>query len=82
MLQVFSANLCMHVTIHLEAVYRILCDLKRSPGAGLLYTTQIALCVEAYTDADYAGFVCDRQLTSSYCTFVRGNLITWHSKKQ
>jgi hypothetical protein len=24
----------------------------------------------------------DRRSTSTYCTFVGGNLVTWHSKKQ
>lgn len=36
----------------------------------------------AYTDADYAGSIVDRRFTSSYCTFIGGNLVTWRSKKQ
>ena len=40
------------------------------------------LQVEVYTDADWAGSLTDRRLTSGYCTFVGGNLVTWRSKKQ
>ena len=40
------------------------------------------LKVVGYTDADWAGSVTDRRSTSSYFTFVGGNLITWRSKKQ
>ena len=38
--------------------------------------------VEIYIDADWAGSVTDRRSTSGYCTYVGGNLVTWHSKKQ
>ncbi|KAK4847955.1 hypothetical protein QYF36_019274 [Acer negundo] len=38
--------------------------------------------VEVFTDADWAGSVTDMRSTSDYCTFVRGNLMTWRSKKQ
>ncbi|RVW53168.1 hypothetical protein CK203_087585 [Vitis vinifera] len=35
-----------------------------------------------WNDVDWAGFVDDRKSTTRYCTFVRGNLVTWRSKKQ
>ena len=38
--------------------------------------------VEVFTDADWAGSIDDRRSTTGYCTFVRGNLVTWRSKKQ
>lgn len=40
------------------------------------------LCLEAYTDAEYAGCLVDRRSTSGYCTFLGGNLVIWKSKKQ
>ena len=40
------------------------------------------MTLEAYKDADYAGSIDDRRSTSKYCTFLRGNLVTWRSKKQ
>ncbi|XP_021911413.1 uncharacterized protein LOC110825272 [Carica papaya] len=38
--------------------------------------------IEIFTDADWAGSINDRKSTSSYCTYVWGNLVTWSSKKQ
>ncbi|XP_024029461.1 uncharacterized protein LOC112093978 [Morus notabilis] len=35
-----------------------------------------------FTDVDWAGSTQDRRSTSSYCTYVWGNLVTWRSKKQ
>ena len=33
-------------------------------------------------DADWAGDPIDRYSTTGYCTFVRGNLVTWRSKNK
>ena len=38
--------------------------------------------VKVYTNVDWVGSVMDRRSTSGYCIFVRGNLVTWRSKKQ
>ncbi|KAL0543617.1 hypothetical protein IC582_018717 [Cucumis melo] len=38
--------------------------------------------IETYIDSDWARSVVDRKSTSSYCTFVWGNLVIWRSKKQ
>lgn len=67
---------------HLAAVYRILRYLKSSPGKGLFFKKCEERGVEAYTDADWAGSITDRKSKSGYCTFLRGNLVTWRSKKQ
>ncbi|XP_020417302.1 uncharacterized protein LOC109948529 [Prunus persica] len=53
-----------------------------APGRGLLFKKNSHLDLESYTDADYAGNITDRRSTSSYFTFVGGNLVTWRSKKQ
>ncbi|XP_038887093.1 secreted RxLR effector protein 161-like [Benincasa hispida] len=66
---------------HMRAVERILRYLKTSPGKGLMFRKTEKRCIEAYTDADWAGSVVDRKSTSRYCTFVWGNLVTWRSKK-
>lgn len=36
--------------------------------------------IEAYTDVDWVGSIVDTWFTLGYCTFVGGNLITWHRK--
>jgi hypothetical protein len=69
-------------TSHLDAVYRILRYLKSALGKRVLFSNHGHLRLEAFTDADWAGSIDDRQSTSGYCTFLGGNLITWRSKKQ
>jgi hypothetical protein len=66
----------------MEAVYRILRYLKSSPGNELFFSLHDHLKIEAYTDANWTSSIIDRWSTSSYCTFVGGNLVTWQSKKQ
>lgn len=51
---------------HLNAVYRILAYLKKSPGYGLLYANYANLIVEIYMDADWAASFDDRS-TTDYC---------------
>ncbi|KAA0050709.1 Beta-galactosidase [Cucumis melo var. makuwa] len=67
---------------HVEAVNRILRYLKNTPGKGLMFRKTNRKTIEAYTDSNWAGSVIDRKYTSSYCTFVWGNLVTWRIKKQ
>ncbi|CAK9158417.1 unnamed protein product [Ilex paraguariensis] len=67
---------------HMNAVTRILRYLKFSNGKGLMYSENDHLNIDGYTDADWARNISDRKSTSSYFTFVGGNLVTWRSKKQ
>ncbi|KAL0560812.1 hypothetical protein IC582_001226 [Cucumis melo] len=67
---------------HMEAVKRILRDLKTTSNKGLMFRKTKRKTIEAYTDSDWAGSVVDRKSTSVYCTFVWDNLVTWRSKKQ
>ncbi|WKA05108.1 hypothetical protein VitviT2T_023093 [Vitis vinifera] len=68
---------------HMNAIMHILRYLKNAPGKGILFTKNVDYqSIEVYTDADWAGTVDDRRSTSSYFTFVGGNLVTWKSKKQ
>ncbi|KAE8669914.1 Long chain base biosynthesis protein 1 [Hibiscus syriacus] len=66
---------------HLRAVVQILQYLKGTPSRGIMFKREEKLTLEAYTDADNAGSIADRRSTSGYCTFLRGNLVTWRSKK-
>ena len=68
---------------HMNAVMRILRYLKSTPGKGILFTKNVdCQSVDAYSDADWARAIDDKQSTSGYFTFVGGNLVTWRSKKQ
>ena len=68
--------------IHQQAPYQALHYLKAHPRKGILFkkTSNIALTI--YTDADFARSSLDRRSTTGYCTFLRGNLVSWTSKKQ
>ncbi|RVW72915.1 Retrovirus-related Pol polyprotein from transposon RE2 [Vitis vinifera] len=67
---------------HWDAVIRILRFIKSTPGQGVLYENRGHTQVVGYTDADWVGSPTDRCSTSGYCVFIRGNLISWKSKKQ
>ena len=67
---------------HMYAVIRILRYLKSSLKKGLMFSKNNHLNVDGYTDADWVGNISDRKSTSRYFTFVKGNLVTWRSKKQ
>ncbi|KAM2982084.1 hypothetical protein FF2_013333 [Malus domestica] len=67
---------------HMAAVMRILAYLKSTLGKGILYACHGHIRIEGFTDADWASDVTDRRSISGYFTFVRGNLVTWQSKKQ
>ncbi|XP_059301794.1 secreted RxLR effector protein 161-like [Lycium ferocissimum] len=61
---------------------RILRYIKISLGQGLLYEDKRHTHIVGYSDADWARSPSDRQFTSDYCVLIRGNLISWKSKKQ
>ncbi|CAL2270155.1 unnamed protein product [Prunus armeniaca] len=64
-----------------NAIDRILRYLKSAPGNGLMFSKNGNLVAVGYTDANWAGYITNIQSTSSYFTFVGGNLVTWRSKK-
>lgn len=69
---------------HFKAVNMILQYLKGKLGKGILFKRRIgrSVMLEAYTNAYYARSLADRRSTSSYCTLLSENLVTWRSKKQ
>lgn len=66
----------------MEAVNRILRYLKLTPGKGLFFNKRSSRDVQIYSDANWTGSVANHKSTSSYCTYVWGNLVTWRSKIQ
>ncbi|KAL5854358.1 hypothetical protein ACOSQ3_004176 [Xanthoceras sorbifolium] len=67
---------------HMKAIYLILRYLKKTPGKGLYFGKNNNRKIEVFADADWAGSPIDRRSTTGYCTYIWGNLVTWHSKKQ
>ena len=68
--------------VHWEGALRVLAYIKRAPGRGLIYRRHGHLRIEAYSDAGYVSDKGDRKSTTSYCTYIGGNLVTWRSRKQ
>ncbi|KAL6323926.1 hypothetical protein AAG906_006196 [Vitis piasezkii] len=62
-------------------IFKLLHYLKGNPDKGILFKKNNTLALDAYTNADYAGFLLDRRLTTRYCTFLGNNMVTWRSKK-
>lgn len=51
---------------YIEAVYRVLWYLKRTPRKGLLFKKNSNKNAKVYSDADWAGSQSDRRSTSSH----------------
>ncbi|TYK14846.1 Copia protein [Cucumis melo var. makuwa] len=66
---------------HMEVIKSILIYLKTTLGKRLMFRKTDKKTIKVYTDSDWAGSIIDKKSTSSYCTFVWGNLVTWMSKK-
>ncbi|WRX13866.1 Reverse transcriptase [Theobroma cacao] len=67
---------------HWSVAKRILRYLKYTIYHGLFLQRHQQLCVNAFTDADWAGNRDDRTSTSTYIIYLGGNAISWCSKKQ
>jgi hypothetical protein len=61
---------------HMNAVICILKYLKNAPGCGLFYRSSSHLHIKGYTDANWVRSPSDKKFTTSYCTFIGGNLAT------
>ncbi|GAB2292866.1 hypothetical protein Dimus_038222 [Dionaea muscipula] len=67
---------------HWEALLRVVKYLKNHPNLDLCYRAHGHLCLEGFTDSDWARDPNNRRSMTGYCTFLGGNLVSWMSKKQ
>jgi len=51
-------------------------------GRGLFFSLGSSLQLEAYSDANWAGYPNTRRSISGWCMFLGSSLISWKSKKQ
>lgn len=67
---------------HMEAVIRIMRNMKSLLGKSLTLINYNHVQVQCYIDADWAWDITNNRSTWGYFMFIRGNLVTWKSKKQ
>ncbi|XP_071741832.1 uncharacterized mitochondrial protein AtMg00810-like [Rutidosis leptorrhynchoides] len=66
----------------LKAAFRVLRYLKGRPGKGVTVKRNNDFVITAFVDSDYAKGSMLRKSVTSFCIFLRNNLISWKSKKQ
>ncbi|KAF5459455.1 hypothetical protein F2P56_023398 [Juglans regia] len=66
---------------HWQAVKRILRYIKLTSTINLQLSPSSPNQLTAWSNANWAGCLDDRQSTSGYCIFLGSNLISWSSKK-
>ncbi|KAI3665009.1 hypothetical protein L6452_43625 [Arctium lappa] len=83
----FSTCLCSRYQAapkesHLAAIKQIFRYLKGTADLGLWYPKDTGFQLTAYSDADHAGCMLDRKITSGHIQFLGAKLVSWASKKQ
>ncbi|XP_070023074.1 secreted RxLR effector protein 161-like [Nicotiana sylvestris] len=84
---VFSVGLCARFQSnpkesHQKASKRILRYLKGTQDLVLYYPSSNSFNLIRYVNADYAGYLVDRKITSGMAHFLRSCLISWGTRKQ
>jgi len=66
---------------HFSAVKRILRYIRGTTNLGLIRKSK-SMMISAFSDADWAGCVDDRQSTGGFAVFLGENLVSWTARKQ
>ncbi|GJT91845.1 ribonuclease H-like domain-containing protein [Tanacetum coccineum] len=79
-------QICLHMhdprEPHLAALKRVLRYVRGTLDHGLQLHVSSTSQLNAYTDADWAGYPVTRRSTSGYCVFLGDNLLSWSAKHQ
>ena len=69
-------------TAHWDSACHVMRYLKASRTTGIQYKSNSSDCIEAYSDADFAGDRDTRKSTSGYVFTSAGGAISWRNKKR
>ena len=83
----FSVNkVCQYLhaptTAHWKSVKRILHYVNDTLKLGITFKRSSSNLLSAFSDADWAGCIDDRQSTGGFAIFVGPNLVSWSARKQ
>lgn len=67
---------------HWHSCKRLLRYLKGTDSLSLHFVPSSSNCIEAFSDADWAGCPDDSRSTGGHCVYFGSNLVIWSSKKQ
>ena len=67
---------------HWSAVKRIIRYIRGTVDIGIQFRKESSSLISAFSDADWAGSVDDRQSTGGFAVFLGDNLVSWSARKQ
>lgn len=70
------------IDAHMEAAKKLLRYLVGNPAQGIILASSSNLCIQAYSDSDWANCPITRRSTSGFCLLLGQSPVSWKMKKQ
>ncbi|XP_037491735.1 secreted RxLR effector protein 161-like [Jatropha curcas] len=83
----FAVNQLSHflsvpITLHQQALHRVLRYIKHAPGLVLFFLSSSSTHLKAFSNSNWAGCVNTHRFVIGYYLYLGDSLISWKSKKQ